>query len=218
MASADRCSMEELKAFGTQTHSANGRRGPSLLWKGKRFGQIRRQPGHHRGAASAPKLSGQTESTVSRPPTVQPQRNGRQATTPMKGTDTFGSSIPSTASTIFRPASPSGGCPIALLENFWPIFGVFFMPSTGDLFQASADEAAFHGEARIEIPSPGKPRRRKPSADLFPDSTPITEPGFPAKFETWGAPERTSATWPWGGQTARSIANVLPIRTWPRCG
>jgi myo-inositol-1(or 4)-monophosphatase len=41
---------------------------------------------------------------------------------------------------------------IALLDNFWPIFGVFYMPATGDLFHARAGKDAFWGNDKIRIP------------------------------------------------------------------
>jgi len=38
-----------------------------------------------------------------------------------------------------------------LIENFWPIFGVFFMPATGDLFHARAGQKAYWGNEPIRI-------------------------------------------------------------------
>ena len=40
---------------------------------------------------------------------------------------------------------------MALLENFWPVFGVFHMPATGDFFHAQAGQQAFRGQEPIRI-------------------------------------------------------------------
>ena len=40
---------------------------------------------------------------------------------------------------------------LALLDNFWPILGVFYMPATGDLFHARAGQDAFRGKKKIRI-------------------------------------------------------------------
>ncbi len=60
---------------------------------------------------------------------------------PLDGVDNFQSGI------------PIWGVSIALLENFWPVFGAFFMPATGDLFYASAGQAAFWGRRVIRTAS-----------------------------------------------------------------
>jgi myo-inositol-1(or 4)-monophosphatase len=54
----------------------------------------------------------------------------------------------------FQAGIPLWGLSLALVENFWPIFGVFFMPATGDLFHARAGQNAFWGGRRIRIPVP----------------------------------------------------------------
>ena len=48
----------------------------------------------------------------------------------------------------FQAGIPIWGISLSLLENFWPILGVFYMPATGDLFQARAGERAFRSRAR----------------------------------------------------------------------
>ena len=53
----------------------------------------------------------------------------------------------------FQAGIPIWGMSIALLDNFWPIFGVFFMPATGDLFHAQAGKDAFWGNEKIRIPA-----------------------------------------------------------------
>jgi len=55
----------------------------------------------------------------------------------------------------FMAGIPIWGMSIALLENFWPVFGVFHMPATGDLFQARAGRQAFRGNEKIRISSQG---------------------------------------------------------------
>ncbi len=51
----------------------------------------------------------------------------------------------------FQAGIPIWGMSLALLDNFWPIFGVFYMPSTGDLFHARAGQDAYWGKKKIEI-------------------------------------------------------------------
>jgi myo-inositol-1(or 4)-monophosphatase len=51
----------------------------------------------------------------------------------------------------FQAGIPIWGTSMALLDNFWPIFGVFFMPATGDLFHAQAGKSAFWGNERIRV-------------------------------------------------------------------
>jgi myo-inositol-1(or 4)-monophosphatase len=51
----------------------------------------------------------------------------------------------------FSAGIPIWGTSIALLENFWPVFGAFFMPCTGDLFHAEAGGRAFRGDREIAI-------------------------------------------------------------------
>ncbi|HHP7236067.1 MAG TPA: inositol monophosphatase family protein [Desulfobacterales bacterium] len=51
----------------------------------------------------------------------------------------------------FQAGIPIWGCSLALIENFWPIFGVFYMPATGDLFHARAGEKAYWGNEPIRI-------------------------------------------------------------------
>ena len=53
----------------------------------------------------------------------------------------------------FQAGIPIWGLSLALLENFWPVFGVFFMPATGDLFHARAGCCAFWGRREIQIPA-----------------------------------------------------------------
>jgi myo-inositol-1(or 4)-monophosphatase len=56
----------------------------------------------------------------------------------------------------FQAGIPIWGTSLALLENFWPIFGVFYMPVTGDLFFAQAGEKAYWGDEEIHIPEQGE--------------------------------------------------------------
>jgi len=51
----------------------------------------------------------------------------------------------------FQAGIPIWGTSLALLDNYWPILGLFYMPATGDLFQARADKDAYWGDERIYI-------------------------------------------------------------------
>jgi myo-inositol-1(or 4)-monophosphatase len=51
----------------------------------------------------------------------------------------------------FQAGIPIWGISLALLDNFWPIFGLFYMPVTGDLFHAHSGHASFRGEEEIHI-------------------------------------------------------------------
>ncbi len=51
----------------------------------------------------------------------------------------------------FQAGIPIWGSSLALLENFWPILGMFYMPATGDLFQAQAGYRAFWGKKEINV-------------------------------------------------------------------
>lgn len=51
----------------------------------------------------------------------------------------------------FQAGIPIWGISLALLENFWPILGMFYMPVTGDLFQAQAGHKAFWGKREIRV-------------------------------------------------------------------
>jgi myo-inositol-1(or 4)-monophosphatase len=51
----------------------------------------------------------------------------------------------------FQAGIPIWGMSMALLDNFWPILGVFYMPSTGDIFHARAGKEAFWGKKKIQI-------------------------------------------------------------------
>jgi myo-inositol-1(or 4)-monophosphatase len=51
----------------------------------------------------------------------------------------------------FQAGIPIWGTSLALIENFWPIFGVFYMPATGDLFHARAGQKAFWGDKEILV-------------------------------------------------------------------
>ena len=53
----------------------------------------------------------------------------------------------------FQSGIPVWGISVALLENFWPVFGAFHMPATGDFFHARADGKAYRGNNEIAIPA-----------------------------------------------------------------
>lgn len=56
----------------------------------------------------------------------------------------------------FQAGIPIWGTSLALLENFWPIFGAFHMPVTEDLFHARVGGKAYWGGAEITIPDHGE--------------------------------------------------------------
>jgi len=51
----------------------------------------------------------------------------------------------------FQAGIPMWGISLALLENFWPILGMFYMPVTGDLFHARAGHKAFLEGKEIRV-------------------------------------------------------------------
>lgn len=51
----------------------------------------------------------------------------------------------------FQAGIPIWGLSLALLENFWPVLGVFYMPATDDLFHAKAGKKAFWGKQQIGV-------------------------------------------------------------------
>lgn len=51
----------------------------------------------------------------------------------------------------FQAGIPVWGISLALLENHWPLFGIYHMPAIGDLFYARAGGKAFKGEAEIRV-------------------------------------------------------------------
>lgn len=51
----------------------------------------------------------------------------------------------------FQAGIPIWGMSMALFDNFWPIFGMFYMPATGDIFHARAGGSAFWGERKIQV-------------------------------------------------------------------
>lgn len=53
----------------------------------------------------------------------------------------------------FQAGIPLWGLSLALVENFWPVFGVFFMPATGDLFHARAGCCTYWGRREVRIPA-----------------------------------------------------------------
>ncbi|MGD9016415.1 MAG: inositol monophosphatase family protein [Desulfobacterales bacterium] len=55
----------------------------------------------------------------------------------------------------FAAGVPTWGMSVALLENFWPILGVFHMPATGDWFQSVAGGNAYRGTEEIHVSGQG---------------------------------------------------------------
>jgi myo-inositol-1(or 4)-monophosphatase len=55
----------------------------------------------------------------------------------------------------FQAGIPIWGISLALLENFWPLLGIFYMPVTGDLFHARAGDKAFWRSKEIHVTDGG---------------------------------------------------------------
>jgi myo-inositol-1(or 4)-monophosphatase len=53
----------------------------------------------------------------------------------------------------FQAGIPIWGMSLALLENFWPVLGIFYMPVTDDLFHAQAGKKAYWGKQQIGVTS-----------------------------------------------------------------
>jgi len=51
----------------------------------------------------------------------------------------------------FQAGIPIWATSLALLENYWPVLGLVYMPATGDLFHARADHSAFRGNQEIRM-------------------------------------------------------------------
>ena len=51
----------------------------------------------------------------------------------------------------FQAGIPIWGMSLALLENFWPVLGIFYMPVTDDLFHAQAGKQAYWGKQQIGV-------------------------------------------------------------------
>ncbi len=51
----------------------------------------------------------------------------------------------------FQAGIPIWGISLALLENFWPVLGIFHMPATGDLFNACAGQKAYRGDMEVRV-------------------------------------------------------------------
>jgi myo-inositol-1(or 4)-monophosphatase len=51
----------------------------------------------------------------------------------------------------FQAGIPIWGTSLALLENYWPLFGIFYMPATGDLFHARVGGKAYRGNEEIRV-------------------------------------------------------------------
>lgn len=56
----------------------------------------------------------------------------------------------------FQAGIPIWGISLALLENFWPVFGLTYMPVTGDLFYAVVGQKAYWGDREVRIPKTGE--------------------------------------------------------------
>jgi len=53
----------------------------------------------------------------------------------------------------FQAGIPVWGTSVALFENYWPVFGIFHLPVTGDLFHAQAGHKAMWGQKQVHVSS-----------------------------------------------------------------
>lgn len=53
----------------------------------------------------------------------------------------------------FQAGIPIWGVSLALFDNYWPVFGGFYMPATDDLFSARGGGSALRGNEEIHISS-----------------------------------------------------------------
>ena len=74
----------------------------------------------------------------------------------------------------FQAGIPVWGMSLALLENFWPVLGVFFMPVTGDIFHAQAGKEALWGSRKI---------KSRPPAEINDESVLLTYARFHNHYE-----------------------------------
>ncbi len=51
----------------------------------------------------------------------------------------------------YQAGIPLWGMSIALVENFWPVFGAYYMPSTADMFWAFADGPVYHNGTQLDL-------------------------------------------------------------------
>lgn len=49
----------------------------------------------------------------------------------------------------FQAGIPVWGISLALLDNYWPVLGVFYMPTTNDIFYATANGSAFWNDREL---------------------------------------------------------------------
>ncbi|MBN2467264.1 MAG: inositol monophosphatase [Deltaproteobacteria bacterium] len=75
----------------------------------------------------------------------------------------------------FQAGIPIWGMSVALVENFWPLFGIFYMPVTNDLFYGRAGEIAFLGDDKIRVSS---------QASIDDESLMLTYSRFHHRFHT----------------------------------
>ncbi|MBI9087074.1 MAG: hypothetical protein JEZ11_26000 [Desulfobacterales bacterium] len=152
MASDDRCSMEELKAFGTETIRKMGEEALCFYGRGNPAVKF---DADLVTTAELHLLECFKTSLQNRFPDHQMFNRGQIIGSDYshEGNRYLWIFDPLDSVDNFQTGIPIWGMSIALLENFWPIFGVFYMPATGDLFHASAGGDAFHGKEKIHIPS-----------------------------------------------------------------
>jgi len=87
----------------------------------------------------------------------------------------------------FQTGIPIWGMSLALLENFWPVFGIFAMPATGDRFHARAGGGAYHNDTPITI-APNKTVDDESILLVYSRfHRRFQLPGFPGKIRNYGS-------------------------------
>ena len=113
----------------------------------------------------------------------------------------------------FQAGIPIWSISLALLENFWPVFGVTFMPVTGDLFMPSWDGRPIGASRKSEFRPPAK-SATKACCLPIPGSIIITIPLSPARSGTSGRRPRTLFMSP-GDERRGRFWQTFPIATLP---
>lgn len=141
--------IDALSSFAIQTIQGAGRVALDHFGKGERHGkfdqgvvtQAELQIGQHFQAQLDANYPDHQLFTSTTPDTTYTHDDRRYLWIfdPIDGVDNYQAGI------------PIWGMSLALLENFWPVFGAFYMPATGDLFHARAGGDAYWGEKRIRM-------------------------------------------------------------------
>jgi myo-inositol-1(or 4)-monophosphatase len=85
----------------------------------------------------------------------------------------------------FQAGIPLWGVSLAVLENFWPVYGAIYLPATGDLFHAVAGAKAYWGSQQIQI-SPQESINDESLLLTFSRFHRYYRPTFPGKIRSLG--------------------------------